>query len=73
MTLLIFEQWISKFKKIWADRNEHVFLLIFNAGGHNLSFEVLEKLKYVKIEYLLPNKTSVLQPLDAGIIKTFKI
>ena len=72
MTMTIFDQWILEFNKILADRNEHALLLIDNAGGNDLSFELLEKLTHVKVEYLLPNTTSVLQPLDADIIKGFK-
>ena len=49
-----------------------MLLLVDNAGGHNISKEKLSLLRNVKLEYLPPNTTHTLQPLDAGIINTFK-
>ncbi|XP_060765555.1 tigger transposable element-derived protein 1-like [Neoarius graeffei] len=45
-----------------------VLLLVDNAGGHadDLSYDG------VKIEFLPPNTTSLIQPLDQGIIRAFK-
>ena len=48
-------------------------LLIDNAGGHNISLELKNKSINVKVFYLPANTTSVLQPLDQGIIRTFKL
>ncbi|KAL2098487.1 hypothetical protein ACEWY4_004967 [Coilia grayii] len=44
------------------------FLLVDNAGGHadDLSYEG------VQIEFLPPNTTSLIQPMDQGIIRAFK-
>ena len=43
--------------------------LIYNAVSHNL---VQSDLSNVKVVYLPPNVTSIMQPLDQGIIKSFK-
>jgi hypothetical protein len=52
-----------------AARGNNILLLVDNAPGHRIS-----QLEYsnVKIEFLLPNTTSCLQPMDAGIIHSFK-
>ena len=49
-----------------------VLLIVDNAGGHRIKQEVLIQLRNVRLEFLPPNVTNVLQPLDAGIIKSFK-
>ena len=52
--------------------NRHILLLLDNAGGHNVTEEVKRKLTHVKLEYFDPNVTSHIQPLDMGIIRSFK-
>ena len=41
---------------------------IDNARGHNISLELKNKLAMVEAFYLPANTTSVLKPLDQGII-----
>jgi hypothetical protein len=71
MTSLIFTDWLEKFNNFIKLKNpsRKVLLLVDNASGHNLTYLELSN---VKVAYLPPNATSVLQPCDAGIIKTFK-
>jgi hypothetical protein len=71
MTALIFQEWLTTFDKLIRieNPNRKVLLLIDNAGSH--SIHGLE-LKNVVIKFLPPNTTSKLQPLDAGIIRSFK-
>ncbi len=73
MTMNIFESWLLEFNEKMKKENRHVLLLIDNAGGHNKSLELKNKLTNVEVSYLPANTTSVLQPLDQGIIRTFKV
>ena len=46
----------------------HVLLLVDNAGGHLVDLYH----NGVQIEFLPPNTTSLLQPMDQGVIHAFK-
>ena len=72
MNMIIFKDWLFKFNEIVKNSNRKVLLLVDNAGGHNISTETKIKCTNIRIEYLLANTTSVLQPLDGGIIRAFK-
>jgi hypothetical protein len=71
MTSLVFSEWLEKFNNLIKLRKatRKVLLLVDNASGHNLP---ICEISNVKVVYLTQNATSVLQPLDAGIIRTFK-
>ncbi|CAF0987135.1 unnamed protein product [Brachionus calyciflorus] len=62
--------WLKWLK--WFDNQleKDSLLLIDNCPAHFDSNHL--KFKFLKIHYLPPNSTSCLQPMDAGIIKTFK-
>ena len=66
----IFNEWMLMFNNNMKRQNRHVLLLVDNAAGHNNKEGV--RYSHVTLEYLPPNTTSVLQPCDAGIIKSFK-
>ena len=72
-SMTIFEAWQLEFNEKMKKENRHVLLLIDNAGGHNISLELRNKLTNVEVSNLPANTTSVLQPLDQGIIRTFKL
>jgi hypothetical protein len=63
----------------WFDNKMHgrkVLLLLDNFSGHELGVEKvggLDTLENVKIRWLPPNTTSHWQPLDQGIIASFKL
>lgn len=70
MTMIIFKDWLSRFNSKIKLQNRQVLLLVDNAAGHNLDDDF--KMSNVEIKYLPPNSTSILQPCDAGIIRSFK-
>ena len=47
----------------------HVFLLADNAGGHPVDLYH----EGVQVDFLPPNTTSLLQPMDQGVIRAFKV
>ena len=68
MTKAIFANYFRVFNTKMEVTRRKVLVLLDNASVHDY------KLKYSNIEflYLPPNTTSRLQPLDAGIIASFK-
>jgi hypothetical protein len=74
MTGMIMEEYLT-----WFDtkmRGRKVLLLLDNFSGHELGVELvggLEGLDNTRIAWLPPNTTSHWQPLDQGIIATFKL
>ena len=69
MTGVLFGTWIQKVNNKMQTQNRNILLLLDNAPGH---MEDGLALSNITIKFLLPNTTSHLQPLDAGIIKSFK-
>ena len=63
MTSGIFENWLKKFDKHMGCKGRKVLLFLDNATPHS---DV--QLCNVKLKYLPANTTSILQPLDQGII-----
>lgn len=70
MTSKIFNSWVQKVDYQMLKRRKKIILLIDNAPCHNLDSNLV--LQNVAVHYLPPNSTSVLQPLDQGIIKCYK-
>ncbi len=70
MTTQIFSDWLKELNKTMIKRNRKILLLIDNCSAHvgasDLSFS------NVKVKFLPPNTTSKLQPLDQGVIKSFR-
>jgi len=69
----IFEEWLLDFNNKMKNESRKVLLLVDNAGGHNISLELKNKLTNVELYFLPPNTTSVIQPCDQGIIQSFKV
>ena len=66
-------RWLNN--KIRGERRK-VLLLIDNFSGHELAVQLvggLQGLSNVRIAWLPPNTTSVWQPMDQGIIASFKL
>jgi hypothetical protein len=74
MTALIMKEYL-----LWLNkkmRRRKILLLLDNFSGHELGVELvsgLEGLLNVRITWLLPNTTSHWQPLNQGIIASFKL
>ena len=71
--MIVFKNWLSLLNKRMKTKNKKNLLLVDNATEHNVSSDVLATLTHIKIEYLPPNTTSVLQPADVGVIRNFKL
>ena len=69
MTAAIFTEWMKGLEWKMAAKQRHILLLLDNAPSHIYRID----LTYVQIEMLPPNTTSHIQPMDAGIIKNFKL
>ena len=70
MTSDVFTTWLRNFDRMMTRQQRKVILLVDNAASHNTPDN--ERLRSVRLHYLPPNTTAHIQPMDAGIIKTFK-
>ncbi|XP_060560185.1 tigger transposable element-derived protein 6-like [Ruditapes philippinarum] len=68
MTGEIFKDWIKSFHNKMKSQKRNVFLFLHNATSHPENLN----LNNVKIKFLQKNTTSVLQPLDHGILQNMK-
>ena len=87
MRMDIWEGWLQRINSIFRSENRKILLLVDNAPSHTTnSFEDEDsspaeedvtkyslQLSNIRVEYLPPNTTAHLQPMDAGIIKSFKV
>lgn len=68
MTSDIMEEWLIRLNKKMSMQKRKILLFLDNATSHpNLN------LSNVKLVFLPPNTTSHIQPLDQGIINSFKV
>jgi hypothetical protein len=70
MTGVLFENWAREFDRRMRSQNRKVHLLLDNHSSHVSTFD--PPLSHTTIVFLPPNTTSELQPLDMGIIHSFK-
>lgn len=68
MTADIFQDFLKKFDKKMRLEKRNVILFVDHCTAH-----VKINLKNVRLEFLPPNCTSKLQPLDLGVIHAFKV
>ncbi|VVC26158.1 DNA binding HTH domain, Psq-type,Homeobox domain-like,HTH CenpB-type DNA-binding domain,DDE superfamily [Cinara cedri] len=69
MTSSIFSEWLLHFDRKMKLENRKILLFVDNSTGHSYDIE----LSSVKVHFLSPNKTSILQPMDQGVIQNFKM
>ena len=68
MTGLIFNNWLKMIDKKFKHENRKILLFLDNFSGHNIT----ASLTNITVKFYPPNCTSVIQPLDQGIIANFK-
>lgn len=68
MTTPIMEEWLIHLNRKMAIQKRKILLFMDNASSHPML-----KLSNVEIVFLPPRTTSHLQPLDQGIIRSFKV
>jgi hypothetical protein len=76
MTGLICEEYLQWLNNMMTAQQRHVLLLMDNFSGHELSVHLVggqQGLSNVRIEWLPLNTTSEWQPMDQGIIVSFKL
>ena len=66
MTKEIFHQLMEKWNAELVESSKKILLLVDNFSGHKI-----DSLSNIRIEFLPPNITSKVQPLDLGIIANF--
>ena len=71
MLTTLFQEWLQEFDyQVGVKYNkQHVLLLLDNCTSHKINNLTLEN---VEVYFLPPNTTSKLQPMDSGIIMSFK-
>jgi hypothetical protein len=81
VTRILFVEWINEVfgpavKKYLAENNLplKVLLVMDNAPAHppGLEDDLLEEFKFIKVNFLPPNTTPLLQPMDQQVISNFK-
>lgn len=78
MTQPVFKRWLEAFNEDMRVQERHVLLLIDNCPAHKLTKEVTPvdkpaiKMSNLSVHFLPKNTTARLQPLDAGVIASFK-
>ncbi|XP_071044164.1 tigger transposable element-derived protein 4-like [Parasteatoda tepidariorum] len=70
MTTAIFTKWLKKLDNVMKRQKRKILLFIDQCPAHPPDTNFLEN---VKVQFFLANYTSVLQPLDLGVIKNLKL
>ncbi|XP_064071485.1 tigger transposable element-derived protein 4-like [Vanessa tameamea] len=68
MTSEIFERWLRDWDAELKANNKKVLLLVDNCPAH----PAVTNLKFIKLVFLPPNVTYVLQPMDQGVLRCLK-
>lgn len=68
MTSEIFERWLRTWDAELKLKKRKILLLVDNCPAHCS----VDSLKFIKLVFSPPNVTSVLQPMDQGVIKSLK-
>ena len=71
MLITVFQNWLEEFNSVVVQKykGQRVLLLLDNCPSHKIDGLAFS---HVDVLFLPPNTTSKLQPMDAGIIMSFK-
>ena len=69
MNQILFEEWVRNFDRDMKREKRHICLILDNCTAHP---PVIDGLTNITMKFLPPNTTSVLQPMDQGIIHSLK-
>jgi hypothetical protein len=72
MTNTIFNKYLLNLNDYMCSRRRKIILFIDNAPVHIIDEDTNSRLSHVKVLFFPPNLTCLLQPLDAGIIRSVK-
>ena len=64
----IFEEWVRKLDRKFRANDRNIALIIDNCPAH----PSVSNLTNVQLVFLLPDTTSILQPMDQGVIRSLK-
>ena len=67
----VFCEWLLDLNSLFRSKGKKIVLLVENCPGHKID-NIEHRLDYVRVVFLPPNTTSVIQPCDVGIIQAFK-
>ena len=69
MTMKIYQEWLLEWNRMLKAKGRHILLLQDNFSGH---VPPSEGLTNICVKNFAPNLTAHIQPMDQGIIKSFK-
>ena len=68
MTKTMFEEWLIEWDMILGSKNRKILLIVDNCSAHPKECS----LRNIRLEFLPPNTTSLIQPMDMGVIQNVK-
>lgn len=69
MNRILFTNWINEVNEKMKEDNRNILMLVDNASAHNIDGLQLSN---ITLKFIDPNCTAALQPMDAGVIRSFK-
>jgi hypothetical protein len=69
MTCEIFQEFLVSLDRRMASKNRKIFLFVDHCSAHPKD---VRNFKNMQVEFCPANTTSVLQPMDQGVIKALK-
>jgi hypothetical protein len=68
MTAVVFTEWIQEVDKQMRTSKRNILMLLDNASSHKVDAELTN----IRLHFLPPGTTAHIQPMDGGVIRTFK-